>query len=75
MEGGESQMVKYSAKVFGYVDRSLKERVARLKEMDVRLSESRLVDEGLRRQVEFYESQLRPSQPAQDRPARRRRAV
>lgn len=32
MEGGESQMVKYSAKVFGYVDRSLKERVARLKD-------------------------------------------
>lgn len=58
-------MVTQSAKVFGYVDKSLKARIARLKDMDTRLSESRLVDEGLRKIVEYYEGQVRPSQPTQ----------
>ena len=67
--------LRYAAKVFGYVDKPLKARAKRLREMDGRLTESRLVDEGLRERVEFYESQLRPSQPAQESPAKRRRAV
>lgn len=58
-------MVTHSAKVFGYVDKSLKARIARLKNADGRLSESRLVDEGLRKIVEYYEEQVRPSGPAQ----------
>lgn len=58
-------MVTHSAKVFGYVDKSLKARMARLKNADGRLSESRLVDEGLRKIVEYYEEQVRPSEPAQ----------
>lgn len=58
-------MVTQSAKVFGYVDKSLKARIARLKDADARLSESRLVDEGLRKIVEFYEAQVRPMEPAQ----------
>lgn len=61
-------MVKHSAKVFGYVDKSLKERVAKLRKTNARLSESRLVDEGLQRAVEFYESQLHPSEPTQHTP-------
>lgn len=58
-------MVTQSAKVFGYVDKSLKARIARLKDADARLSESRLVDEGLRKIVEFYEAQIHPTEPAQ----------
>lgn len=58
-------MVTQSAKVFGYVDKSLKARIARLRAADGRLSESRLVDEGLRKIVEYYEEQVRPSRPAQ----------
>lgn len=64
-KGVRAQMVTQSAKVFGYVDKSLKARIARLKDMDTRLSESRLVDEGLRKIVEYYEAQVRPSEPAQ----------
>lgn len=58
-------MVKHSAKVFGYVDRSVKERIAKLREVNGRLTESRLVDEGLTWALEHYESQLHPTKPAQ----------
>lgn len=64
MEGGESAVVKHSAKVFGYIHQSLKERVVRLREVNSRLSESRLIDEGLQKIVEYYEGQLHPTQPA-----------
>lgn len=62
--------VKHSAKVFGYVDKSKKERIARLREWNGRLTESRLVDEGLDRALEFYEAQVHPSQPVQQQPAK-----
>jgi len=70
-KGGENAMVKDSAKVFGYVERPLKERIARLRALDWRLTESRLIDEGLHERVAFYESQVHPIQPAQ-KPARRK---
>ena len=56
-------MVKHSAKVFGYVDMSKKERIARLREQNGRLTESRLVDEGLDCILERYESQMYPFEP------------
>ena len=57
--------VKHSAKVFDYVDKSLKERVTKLRAIKGRLTESRLVDEGLRARVEYDEQQLR-SESAKD---------
>ena len=63
------EMVKNAAKVFGYVDKSLKERVAKLREKNGRLTESRLVDEGLNQRVEYYESQLREEKPARKTPS------
>lgn len=58
-------MVKHSAKVFGYVDRSVKDRIAKLREANGRLTESRLVDEGLMWALKHYEAQLHPTEPAQ----------
>lgn len=66
MGGGEKRtMVKHSAKVFGYVDQSVKERIAKLREINARLTESRLVDEGLAKVLDEYEAQLNPLEPAQ----------
>ncbi len=65
-------MVKHSAKVFGYVDRSVKDRIAKLREINGRLTESRLVDEGLMKILSEYEAQLHPSKPAQQAAKKRR---
>ena len=63
-------------KVFGYVNPSKKDRIAKLRESDERLTESRLVDEGLTKILEFYEDQmhkLHPMEPVQRTSARRKR--
>lgn len=58
-------MVKHSSKVFGYVDKSVKDRIAKLREANGRLTESRLVDEGLKWALKYYEGQLLSTEPAQ----------
>ena len=64
---------QHAAKVFGYVDPSKKERIARLRKMNSRLTESRLVEEGLDKALEFYEAQLHPMEPIQRTSARQRK--
>lgn len=66
-------MVVTKEKVFGYVDPSKKQRIARLREMNPRLTESRLVEEGLDAALRIYEAQLHPIMPTQPTSVKRRR--
>ncbi len=68
--------VRYSAEVFGYVEKSLKRRMQRIKEMDRFYSESYLIGEGLKRILPEVETELGIPKPAQSpRSARRRRVA